>query len=261
MDKKNILKKVGIGVLVGAVAVGGFSFYHHQQRISDFHRVAEAKTQMVAHEAEKNNVTLIDEAQVKTIAADAMGVDEAKITWNEIFLMERPGRMGLHHRGAFGPQGRPDMPGQSEQNGMQGQPAMDAEYFCGPNGPRGRRGYGNGGQGYGCWDQGQGQGYGCWDQGQEYGPHHRSFDGKLQEKATNDSNNSGDIKERPALPPQENNLEAKESATQSDSNGNKVRRFDFHPVYNVMCEANGVRYNVRIDAVSGEVYGCHVGRR
>ena len=61
------------------------------------------------------------------------------------------------------------------------------------------------------------------------------------------------------MPPQRDNLEAKDETKQAGDNN--IRRFDFHPVYNVMCEANGVRYNVRIDAVTGDVYGCHVGRR
>ena len=49
--------------------------------------------------------------------------------------------------------------------------------------------------------------------------------------------------------------------TKQDDNKKKDNPFQFHPVYNVICEANDVRYFLHIDAVNGHVFKCNVGRK
>ena len=251
MDKMNILKKAGIGVLVAAIAVGGYSWYKHESMIRDFHRMAEARTTMVEHQAENLDVTLIDKAQVKSIAADAMGVDETSITWNEISLTDGPMGMGFNPMGQPGHHGHPNFPGH---------PGMRSGHFD-DNG--GHRGPGNGH--FGPRHNGEHRASAGPNDNPPFWCQDNHFQGGPNNGCPFPPANAVQGQDRPMPPmnepaPPPANVENKSDNAQP-MDKTQLKKFRFHPVYNVFCEANNVRYAVRVDAITGEVYGCHVGRR
>ena len=166
----------------------------------------------------------------KSIAADAMGIDETSISWDSISLSNGPEGMFMMMNG------HPGMPGHR---------GMMPEALCGPDnsydcpGGQGNH-WGRGGN----WDRdnhwGRGNGpYGGPRGGHHYqgdqGQHHRQFSGDDVAEAT--------------------------ANTDVQQDNNKENPFQFHPVYNVICEANDVRYFLHIDAVNGHVFKCNVGRK
>ena len=224
------MKKVGACLLVGAIAFGGFNWFQHYQMKRDFQRVAEARTHMVEQEAAKNDVTLIDKAQIKSIAADAMGIDETAISWDNISLSNGPEGMFMAM------DGHPGMPG---HRGMMPRTLCgpDNSYDC-PGGQGDHWGRG------GHWDNDDhwGPGEGCYG-GPRGGRHYQGGQRRYHTQFSGD-----DVAEATAN-------------TDVQQDNNKENPFQFHPVYNVICEANDVRYFLHIDAVNGHVFKCNVGRK
>ena len=82
------LKRAGVVAVLGAVLAGGGAYWHHGQEVAAKERVSEARTQMVRTQAEKEGLALLSEDAVRTLVADAIGVDETTITYRRIELTE-----------------------------------------------------------------------------------------------------------------------------------------------------------------------------
>ena len=92
------LKRAGIAAVIGAVLAGGGVYWHHQQESASKARVVEARTQMVRTQAEKEGLALLSENEVRTLVADAIGMDETAITYRRIELTENRAK-GMKHDG------------------------------------------------------------------------------------------------------------------------------------------------------------------
>lgn len=90
------LKRAGVVVALGAVLAGGGAYWHHGQEIAAKERVSEARTQMVRTQAEKEGLALLSEDAVRTLVADAIGVDETTITYRRIELTENRAKGKRH---------------------------------------------------------------------------------------------------------------------------------------------------------------------
>ena len=97
------LKRAGIVAVIGAVLAGG-AYWHHGQEVAVKARVSEARTLMVRTQAEKEGLTLLSEDAVRTLVADAIGMDETAITYRRIELTENRAKGMKHdddkHKGA-----------------------------------------------------------------------------------------------------------------------------------------------------------------
>ena len=82
------LKRAGVVVALGAVLAGGGAYWHHGQEVAAKERVSEARTQMVRTQADKAGLALLSENEVRTLVADAIGMDETTITYRRIELTE-----------------------------------------------------------------------------------------------------------------------------------------------------------------------------
>ena len=277
------LKKLGACVLVGAVAFGGFNWYQHQSMNNEFRRVAEARTHIVEQKAAKNGVELIDQAQVKAIAADAMGVDETAVTWDIISLADGPEGMFMPHPGVAAMHGHPGFMagalcgpdnrrwqncpredghrgyggphhGWSEDNdGHYGHYGMGPGHFGGPRGPRGNHQMQGMGPGPGFFANKDNQDNQPAQLPPAFEPQGKAFDpNELKEKGM-------------PMPPMPQNAVADKTSPANEAKGEADKKdfkdFAFHPAYNVICEVNGVRYHVAMDAVNGHVFRCHAGMR
>ena len=69
------------------VAGGGASYYHHAQARAAHQQERAAMSQLNAIQAEKMGISVLSEAQIRSIAADAIGQDETAVTFDEIDLM------------------------------------------------------------------------------------------------------------------------------------------------------------------------------
>ena len=90
------LKRAGVVAALGAVLAGGGAYWHHGQEVAAKERVSEARTQMVRTQAEKEGLALLSEDAVRTLVADAIGVDETTITYRRIELTENRAKGKRH---------------------------------------------------------------------------------------------------------------------------------------------------------------------
>ena len=90
------LKRAGVVVALGAVLAGGGAYWHHGQEVAAKERVSEARTQMVRTQADKAGLALLSENEVRTLVADAIGVDETAITYRKVELMDNRAK-GMKH--------------------------------------------------------------------------------------------------------------------------------------------------------------------
>ena len=90
------LKRAGVVAVLGAVLAGGGAYWHHGQEIAAKERVSEARTQMIRTQAEKEGLALLSEDAVRTLVADAIGVDETTITYRRIELTENRAKGKRH---------------------------------------------------------------------------------------------------------------------------------------------------------------------
>lgn len=93
------LKRAGVVAVLGAVLAGGGAYWHHGQEAAAKARVSEARTQMVRTQAEKEGLTLLSENEVRTLVADAIGVDETAITYRKVELAENRAKGRKHDDG------------------------------------------------------------------------------------------------------------------------------------------------------------------
>ena len=81
-------KAAAFAVLVGIVTAGG-SYYHHQQAEARSAAEKQARSEMVAAQAEQRGVVLLDEAKVRSIAAEAIGKSESELNFRYVYLTEK----------------------------------------------------------------------------------------------------------------------------------------------------------------------------
>ena len=81
-------KAVAFAVLVGIVTAGG-AYYHHQQAEARSAAEKQARSEMIAARAEQRGVVLLDEAKVRSIAAEAIGKSESELNFRYVYLTEK----------------------------------------------------------------------------------------------------------------------------------------------------------------------------
>lgn len=69
------------------IAGGGASYYHHAQEQAAHAQERAALSELTAIQAEKMGVSVLSEAEIRSIAADAIGQEETAVTFDEISLM------------------------------------------------------------------------------------------------------------------------------------------------------------------------------
>ena len=85
---KSRLKKAGIGILLCGILAGGGAWYHHQQKQAEHAQLLQARTTMIEAQAAQNNVALLTADSIRSLSAQAIGVDETGITFQEISLLD-----------------------------------------------------------------------------------------------------------------------------------------------------------------------------
>ena len=123
------LKRAGVVVALGAVLAGGGAYWHHGQEVAAKERVSEARTQMVRTQAEKEGFALLSEDAVRTLVADAIGVDETAITYRRIELTENRAKGKGHdddkHKGGHREGDHRDQKDKHERKARRGDQSMD----------------------------------------------------------------------------------------------------------------------------------------
>ena len=96
------LKKAAtLAVLVGIVSAGG-AYYHHGQAEARSVAERQARAEMIAAQAEQRGVVLLDEAKVRSIAAEAIGKSESELDFRSVYLTakdhDKDEKHGKKHR-------------------------------------------------------------------------------------------------------------------------------------------------------------------
>ena len=78
-------KAVAFAVLVGVVTAGG-AYYHHRQAEARSVAEKQARSEMVAAQAEQSGLVLIDEDHVRMLAAEAVGKSTSDLDFRSIYL-------------------------------------------------------------------------------------------------------------------------------------------------------------------------------
>ena len=95
---KSHFKKLGICLVICAMATGGGTYYIHQQKIARKVQVAEARSAMVTAQAARSNITLLPENQIRTLTAQTIGQEESDITFREISLKSSQDKDHYEHK-------------------------------------------------------------------------------------------------------------------------------------------------------------------
>lgn len=96
------LKKAAtLAVLVGIVSAGG-AYYHHGQAEARSAAEKQARAEMIAAQAQQRGIVLLDEAKVRSIAAEAIGKSESELDFRSVYLTakdhDRDGKHDKKHR-------------------------------------------------------------------------------------------------------------------------------------------------------------------
>lgn len=142
--------KIGAAILaVCAVAAGGGMWYMHDQKQARKAQIAQAQMRMVQYQASQQNLNLLDEAQAKTLAAQAIGLDENVVTFRSVALKNKWDDDAYrdtrkHHKEHRGDDRRNVSPQQPPAPPVNGQPASQnvpnapAVHPAAPNAPQGQ---------------------------------------------------------------------------------------------------------------------------
>jgi len=92
-------KAAALVVLIGIVSAGG-AYYHHSQAEARSAMEKQARSEMLAAQAEQRGIVLIDEDHVRTIAADAIGKDVTELDFRKVYLTmkDHDDRDGKHDK-------------------------------------------------------------------------------------------------------------------------------------------------------------------
>lgn len=257
-----VFTKKRLGGLAAAVAIvllagGGATYYQHTQAHAAHAQERAAMSQLNAIQAEKMGVTLLSEAQIRSIAADAIGQEETAVTFDEIDLMtgeqardlrekEHDGR-AEHEKDKRKEKREPKEKEDRAEHPAQARAGAQDENMRDGKAPDGRAAQLAGAV---AGDERPAPGLAP---AAENGP-----DGSASESA-------------PSLPPAgavlqpQNAMRGQQSAMRVPQSGDASQdtarpRFAPGPrfTYLVHCTAGGMRYTLRIDAVSGNVFPLSV---
>ena len=78
-------KAAALALLIGIVSAGG-AYYHHSRAEALSMQEKQARSEMIAAQAEQHGIAVLDEARVRTIAADAIGKSEAELNFRSVDL-------------------------------------------------------------------------------------------------------------------------------------------------------------------------------
>ena len=81
----HLKKAAALAVLVGIVSAGG-AYYHHSQAEARSTMEKQARSEMLAAQAEQRGIVLLDEAKVRSIAAEAIGKSESELDFRSVYL-------------------------------------------------------------------------------------------------------------------------------------------------------------------------------
>ena len=81
----HLKKAAALAVLVG-VATAGTAYFHYQQAEAQSLMKRQARSEMIAAQAAQQNIVLLDEDKVRSIAADSIGKSEAELTFRPLEL-------------------------------------------------------------------------------------------------------------------------------------------------------------------------------
>lgn len=243
-------KRVGglAAVLALALAAGGgASYYGHTQARAAHAQERAAMSQLSAIQAEKLGVTLLSEAQIRSIAADAIGQEETAVTFDEIDLMTGEQSRALKEKMPDGRDGhKKDKPKEKRSHGGDDAPApQTAQARAGaPDGDAAAR---------------RGNSADARAMQRPDGPVP-----VLPGAAGNTPDGSSPEDAQPMTLPQPADAADQQSAMRAPQSGDAPQdatgapRSRFAPgphfTYLVHCTANGMHYTFRIDAVSGQVF-------
>lgn len=85
-------KKAAIVAVVIAALGGAGAWYHHSQELAAHEQQQAARTALVEAQASQRSLSLIDEATVRSITAEAIGQEETSITFRQISLQNAADR-------------------------------------------------------------------------------------------------------------------------------------------------------------------------
>ena len=207
------LKRAGIVAVIGAVLAGGGAYWHHGQEAAAKVRVAEARTQMLRQQADKAGLALLSEDTVRTLVADAIGVDETAITYRKVELTDNRAKRMKHdddkHKGDHRDGDHRDQKDKHERKARRGDQPMDAKQTPQP--------------------------------APEGAPAAAAPQQPLAAPAPDAAMPASDA----AMPAP--------AAPGTASAAPAANRTLFQPVYRVKCYANNVKYELILDAQSGDV--------
>lgn len=92
-------KAAALAVLVSIISAGG-AYYHHQKAEARLSLEKQARSEMIAAQASQRGVVLLDEAHVRTLAAEAIGKSESELSFRSVHLsmMDRDDHDGKHDK-------------------------------------------------------------------------------------------------------------------------------------------------------------------
>ena len=92
-------KAAALAVLACVVSAGG-AYYYNQRAEARSAQEKQARSEMIAAQAEQRGIVLIDEDHVRTIAADAIGKDVTELDFRKVYLTmkDHDDRDGKHEK-------------------------------------------------------------------------------------------------------------------------------------------------------------------
>lgn len=88
---KKVMKRIAAVLVVVAIAAGGGAAWKHHQKDVEKTQAVAAQTRIVALEAEKKGLVLLDEGKIRSLTAQALGLDENNVTYGKIALRDSVG--------------------------------------------------------------------------------------------------------------------------------------------------------------------------
>lgn len=227
--KKRLCGLVAVIAAAGIIG-GGIDYYHHQQVRTMHAQERAAMSQLNTIKADKMGLSLLSEAEIRSIVADSLGQDETSITFDEIDLSDGQQMSGprdkKEKRDKHGKESKHAHKDKRDQEHRPAAPEQD-EHMAGPEQADPQTPAPEGFPGHPGHEQGAPQFAGAPGQ-------HRFAPGNGAENA-------------PAAAPAEN--------AQPGADGQRGQRPGRQPHFNylVRCTVNGMHYTVVVDALSGQV--------
>lgn len=247
-----VFTKKRLGGLAAAVALvllagGGATYYQHTQARAAHAQERAAMSQLNAIQAEKMGVTLLSEAQIRSIAADAIGQEETAVTFDEIDLMtgeQARGLRGKEHDGRAEHE-KDKRKEKQEPKEKEDRAEHPAQARAGAPGENARDGKAPDGRAARRAD--------AVADGERPAPGLPPAAGNALDGTALDGSASESAQPLPPAPAADQ-LAAPGQDAAGAPHGARLAAPGPHFTYLVHCTAGGMRYTLRIDAVSGNVF-------